>query len=283
MRSALYVPGDRPEKLAGARARGADALIVDLEDAVPPPRKVQAREAVAAWLAPLPPAGEGAAGEPEIWIRINPGRLGHNDLRAVAAPAVAGVCVAKTELPEDLVAVDEVLRGAPWIAVCPMLESAAAVLAAPRIARAPRVVRLQLGEADLCADIGVEPGPDERELLWARSQVVLASAAARIDPPLGPVSTDFRDLDRLAASSHALRRLGFQGRACIHPAQIAVVNEVFTPSAEELDRARSLVARFETAGSGVVLDDRGAMVDQAVIRRARRLLGEPRPTTEVNP
>nr|BFE78220.1 hypothetical protein GCM10020093_008210 [Planobispora longispora] len=156
--------------------------------------------------------------------------------------------------------------------MCPLLESGAAVLAAAEIARAPRVVRLQLGEADLRADLGVEPGPDERELLWARSQVVLASAAARIAPPLGPVSTDFRDLDRLRASTLALRRLGFRGRACVHPAQIAVVNEVFTPTGEELERARRLVERFEASGTGVVLDDAGRMVDEAVIRQARRTL-----------
>lgn len=302
MRSALYVPGDRPEKLAGALTRGADALIVDLEDAVPQATKPQARRFVADWLTDLPPAaargpaesaepapGADPAGGPEVWVRINPGPLGHEDLRALAAglDAVAGVCMAKTESPEDLVAVDEILRAAPWIVVSPILESAAAVLSAREIARAPRVVRLQLGEADLRADIGVEPGPDERELLWPRSQVVLASAAAGIDPPLGPVSTDFRDLDRLAESSHALRRLGFQGRACIHPAQIPVVNEVFTPSAEQIDRARLLVERFETSGSGVVLDESGHMVDQAVIRRARRLLKETRQSTpqstKVNP
>lgn len=271
VRSALYVPGDQPDKLAKAAGRGADALIVDLEDAVPPHAKDRAREQVAAWLAG-PAAGDAG---PQIWVRVNPGPRGLRDARAVALPAVTGLCVAKTETPEDLVAIDEALGGAPWIALSPILESAAAVLAAPALAGCPRVTRLQLGEADLCADLGVEPGPDERELLWARSQVVLASAAAGIGPPLGPVSTDFRDAEALRRSTEALRRLGFHGRACIHPAQIPVVHEVFTPSEEELARARALIERFERAGSGVVLDDRGRMVDEAVIRRARRLLDIP--------
>ncbi|SEF60407.1 citrate lyase subunit beta / citryl-CoA lyase [Thermomonospora echinospora] len=271
IRSALYVPGDQPGKLAKAPDRGADALIVDLEDAVPPQAKDRAREQVAAWLAGLAAAG----GPPQIWVRVNPGLRGLADARAVALPAVTGLCVAKAETPEDLAALDEALGEAPWIALSPILESAAAVLAAPALARCRRVVRLQLGEADLRADLGVEPGPDERELLWARSQVVLASAAAGIGPPLGPVSTDFRDTAALRRSTEALRRLGFYGRACVHPAQLPVVHEVFTPSERELARARDLVERFEKADSGVVLDERGQMVDEAVIRQARRLLATP--------
>lgn len=274
MRSALYVPGDRPEKLAKALDRGADALIVDLEDAVAPGAKEHARQAVAAWLDTLPPANgpATAAGTPRIWVRINPGPLGSADLRAVALPAVTGVCVAKTESVADLVAVDSALSGAPWIEVCPILESASAVLSAPLIAGGPRVARMQLGEADLRADTGIEPGPDEREMLWARSQVVLASAAARLAPPLAPVSTGFRDLAALRESTLALKRLGFRGRACIHPAQIPVVNDVFTPTRGEVDRARSLVERFETAASGVAVDDTGHMIDEAVVRQARRIL-----------
>ncbi|GAA4230393.1 citrate lyase subunit beta/citryl-CoA lyase [Streptosporangium album] len=274
IRSALYVPGDQPDKLAKALGRGSDALIVDLEDAVLPAHKAAARTAVAEWLrAPRP-------GGPEIYVRVNPGEAGHEDLHAVAVQGVRGVCVAKTESAAELEAVDAVLtaaeaaEGLPGgsIAVCPLLESAGAVLSAPEIARAPRVLRLQIGEADLRADLGVETGPDERELLWARSQVVLASAAARLAPPLAPISTDFRDLEALRASTLALKRLGFRGRTCVHPAQVSVVNEVFTPTEEELGQARDLIARFEAAGTGVVTDARGRMVDEAIIRAARRLL-----------
>ncbi|WP_314172290.1 HpcH/HpaI aldolase/citrate lyase family protein [Streptomyces winkii] len=270
MRSALYVPGDRPDRLAKALGRGADAVIVDLEDGVAPGAKEDARVTVADWLASLPSANSRTG--PEIWARINPGRQGLADLDAVALPALTGVMVAKTETVGDLVAVSGALVSAPWIALCPLLESAAALLSAPLIARGPRVTRMQLGEADLRADTGIEPGLDERELLWPRSQLVVACAAARLAPPLAPVSTDFRDLDALRRSTLALKRLGFGGRACIHPAQLPVVNEVFTPSAAELARARTLVERFENSASGVALDDSGRMIDEAVIRSARRIL-----------
>lgn len=276
-RSALYVPGDAPDKLAKALHRGADELIVDLEDAVPQAGKEAARETVASWLAGLAPGAPG----PAVWIRINPGEQGHEDVRAVVAAGVAGVCVAKAEDPADLVALDGLLsaleaeRAVPPLGVVPLLESGEAVFRARELARAPRVARLQLGEADLAADLGVEPGPDGLELLWSRSRVVAASAAARISPPIAPVSVNFRDLDALRESTTALRRLGFWGRACIHPAQIAVVNEVFTPSAEAVARAEDVLARYEAAlaaGSGVCTDAEGRLIDEAVVRSARRLL-----------
>ncbi|MEU8003022.1 aldolase/citrate lyase family protein [Catellatospora sp. NPDC049111] len=312
MRSYLYVPGDSPAKLAKALTVGADALIVDLEDAVPPAGKDAARAAVAAFLAMLAASGQdlrsdpsfgpetaispaaadigradaggnSAGDRPRVWVRVNPGELGHVDAAAVVGPGLAGLCVAKTETVEQLSALDEVLAGLERAAglavgstkVVPLLESAAAVLAAPAIARGPRVARLQLGEADLAADLGVTLGPDERELLWARSQVVLACAAAGIAAPVAPVSVNFRDPDALRTSTLALKRLGFRGRACIHPAQLPVVHEVFTPTESEIAAARDLVARHEQAlrdGSGVCLDARGRLVDEAVVRSARRLL-----------
>ncbi|MEU3098592.1 CoA ester lyase [Streptomyces sp. NPDC006967] len=270
MRSALYVPGDRPDMLAKALGRGADGVIVDLEDAVAPASRKRARDICAEWLEGLAPAA-GRTG-PRIWVRINPGGRGRADARAVALPAVTGLIVAKTERVGDLVAVAGELAEAPWIELCPLLESASALLAAPLIGRGPRVSRMQLGEADLCADTGIVAGPDERELLWPRTQLTLACAASGLAAPLAPVSTDFRDPEALRESTLALKRLGFGGRSCIHPAQIPVVNEVFTPSAAEIERARSLVERFERAGSGVTRDESGRMIDEAVVRGARRVL-----------
>ncbi|SNY66733.1 HpcH/HpaI aldolase/citrate lyase family protein [Paractinoplanes atraurantiacus] len=266
MRSALYVPGNRPSMLAGALAKGADAVIVDLEDAVPPAEKADARRTVAAWVREQP------AGAPVI-VRVNPGQDGLEDARAVVSPGLHGLCLAKASVP-DVTAVAAVLDEAGSEAgLIPLLETPAAVLEARELALAPRVVRLQIGEADLAAELGVTPGEDERELLFVRSAVVLASAAAGIEPPTAAVSTDFRDLDRLRRSTEALRRLGFRGRACIHPAQVPVVNAVFTPTAEEVAAARDLIDRFESAGGGVCLDARGRMVDLAVVREARRVLG----------
>ena len=277
-RSALYVPGDQPDKLAKALGRGADALLVDLEDAVAVGAKDAARDAVVGWLRDRT-ADPGC----EIWVRINPGELGHADLRAVTHPVLTGVCVAKTESADELAQVDAVLSvaearagmAAGSVRVCPLLESGRAVLDAARIAAGPRVARLQIGEADLRADLGVTPGDDERELLWVRSQIVLASAAAGIEPPLGPVSTDFRDTEALRRSTYGLWRLGVRGRACIPPAQVPVVNEVFTPSAQELDDARDLVERADrafAAGEGAFTGPDGRMIDEAVVRQARRVL-----------
>ncbi|MBF6147606.1 HpcH/HpaI aldolase/citrate lyase family protein [Nocardia nova] len=271
MRSALYVPGNRPALFDKALAGPADVVLLDLEDSVPAGEKARARELVSAWLAPLP-----AASRERIWVRVNPDDA--DDLRAVAAAGPAAVCLAKTESADQVRAAAEVLSGcepAPGVlGICPLLESATAVLAAREIATAPRVLRLQLGEADLCADMGMAPGPDRAELLAIRTQLVLVSVAAGIEPPPAPVSTDFRDLAALRESTEALARLGFRGRACIHPAQLPVVNAVFTPSADELTRARDLVARFDAAAGGVVLDADGRMVDLAVVRRARRLLAD---------
>ena len=272
-RSALYVPGDASDKLGKALERGADEIIVDLEDAVAPANKDQARETVRVWLHDLP-----VLAEVGVWVRVNPGDHREADVRAIAdAPALTGVMVAKTETAEELADLDRLLASLGSTAsVVPLLESAASVLRALEIARAPRVQRLQIGEADLRADIGVTPGPDERELLYVRSQVVLASTAAGIAPPIAPVSTDFRDLDAFRESTEALARLGFVGRACIHPAQVAVANEVFTPTLEQITRARRLVEAWQRNGAGVAVDERGRFVDEAVVRQARLVLARAR-------
>ncbi|ONH59622.1 hypothetical protein CcI49_16880 [Frankia sp. CcI49] len=309
IRSWLYVPGSDATKLAKALDRGADAIIVDLEDAVPPSGKDAARALVRDWLHTLPDppasampargpraggptAGATAAGgmapggtasggtaaarrpaRPRIWVRVNPGSLRARDVAALAdAPNLDGLCLAKTDHAEEVAAVDaELARAGATAAVAPLLETPAAITRAAQIAAAPRVRHLQIGEADLRACLGVELGPDESELLGVRSQIVLASAVAGIMPPVAPVSVVYNDPDGLRTSTDRLRRLGFLGRACIHPAQIPVVNEVFTPGAEQVRRARVLIERFEAAGGAAAAGD-GSMVDEAVIRGARRVL-----------
>ncbi len=280
-RSYLYVPGDSPEKLAKALQRGADAVIADLEDAVAPGRKAAARQTVRSWLASL---GDDDEAGVEIWVRVNSGASAETDLAAVFSSALTGICLPKVSAPK-FEAVQGLLReleqevppSPPPLALQPLLETASAVLAAEHIARAERVHCLQLGEHDLGAEVGIERSGDDIEFLFARSQLVFASAAAGIGPPVGPVSVDFNDLERLRASTLTLKRLGFRSRACIHPAQVKVVNEVFTPSITEVEQARLLVETFDDAlerGSGVVRDEKGAMVDEAVVRAARRLLNE---------
>lgn len=286
-RSHLYVSGADEHRLAGVRGRGADAVIVDLEDAVAPGARPAARALVRDWLRAQEP------GRDELWVRVNPGDEGALDVAAVVGPGLAGVILAKAETTEDLTRLDDALTRAEAGAgiptgstrVVPLVESAAAVLAAPALAAGPRVSRLQLGEADLAADLGLHPGPDGQEFAAIRSHVVLVSAAAGIDPPVAPVSTDFRDLDALRAGTEALRRSGFVGRACIHPAQVAVVNEVFTPSSADLTWARGVVDAYAAvtgegsgAGSAVVTGPDGRMIDRAVVRRADRLLALARPS-----
>jgi citrate lyase subunit beta/citryl-CoA lyase len=275
--SHLYVPGDRPDRFARAEASGAGAVILDLEDAVAPHAKASAREAVAAHLAAVPAAGSGL----ERWVRLNSDAT-EADLAAVVMPALRGVIPAKTSTAEQLVALDEQIgelersRGLTRgrIAVAPLIESGLGLANAVEIASAPRVTTLHLGEVDLAADLGLEPGEDERELLFPRSQVVVAASAAGIASPVAPVSTNFRDLDGYRASTRALRRLGFVGRACIHPAQLPVVAEVFTRTAAETVAAADLLRRLDEAGSGVALDAEGRMIDEAVARAARRILAQ---------
>jgi citrate lyase subunit beta / citryl-CoA lyase len=281
-RSYLYVPGDSAEKLAKALSRGADAIIVDLEDAIAPDRKTEARKVARDWLASI---AEREQSTTEIWVRINSGAAGEDDLIAVFCSTLDGVCVPKVQGPKDLVAVQALLRYLaaktsfpPKVPLLqPLIETASGVLLAEPIARVKGVCRLQLGELDLGAELGIDRSVDDQEFLLARSHVVLVCAAAGLDPPVGPVSVDFTDLERFRSGTLALKRLGFRSRACIHPAQVKVANEVFTPAGPDIERARRLLTTFEQAmaeGSGVLRDDDGTMVDEAVVRAARRMLEE---------
>jgi citrate lyase subunit beta/citryl-CoA lyase len=250
-------------------------LIVDLEDGVAPGAKPGARDALRVLAEAVPEDG------PAVFVRINGAddpRVLDSDLQALDGLPVDGIYLPKATLAGvEAVAARLDLAGRASLPLVALIESARGLLEAGELARHPRVERLAIGEADLTADLGVRPGPDDAEMIPLRLQVVVASAAAGIDPPTGPVSTDFRDLEALRASSEALARLGFAGRATIHPDQLAVVNEVFRPSAEARDDARRLVELFDRAvaeGHGAIVGPDGRMVDEAVVRRARRLLDD---------
>lgn len=271
-RSYLYVPGNAADKLAKVTGRGADAVMVDLEDAVPMAEKEAARDLTVEFLRSR------ASDGPELWVRVNPGELGREDIRALTGlPGLTGVALAKADSPRVVADVVDLLRdlGDERLVLMPLVESATAMLAVDEIARAPRVRQLQIGEVDLAADLGIVAGPDEVELVAVRTSVVVASRAAGIDPPVGAVSRVTRDPDALEASTRRLARLGFVGRMCIHVAQIDVVHAVFTPTPEDVAEAREvlrLLDEAEAAGSGVVLDRAGRLVDAAVLRSARRTL-----------
>jgi citrate lyase beta subunit len=192
------------------------------------------------------------------------------DLALVSELALDALVLPKAS-PEAVAALGS--KGPPVIAI---VETAEGVRLAHETARAPRVVALVLGAADLGAELGLEPRPDGLEILYARSRLVIDSAAAKIQAPLDVVYLDLHDQKGLEAEARLARSLGFRGKACIHPAQVEVVNRVFSPTAEEVDWARRVVDAYEQgerAGRGAVALD-GAMVDLPVVARARRILAE---------
>ena len=277
----LYVPADDPARLDKARGRGAHALIVDLEDGVAQSAKEAARATAADYIrrwagAADSGAADSGASRPATWIRINRDAHEAADLDAVLAARPSGIAVPKVEDPADIRdLIARVHARQPGLPVMPLIESARGVLAMSAIAAVPGVTHLQVGEADLRADIGVDLGPDETELLLVRQQAVLACAAAGIAPPIAPVSIDFRDLDALRRSTSGLARMGYLGRACIHPAQIPVVHEVFQPDPAAVARAREICALADVhlaAGKGAFTGPDGRLVDEPIIRQARRLL-----------
>jgi citrate lyase subunit beta/citryl-CoA lyase len=258
-RSYLFVPADRPERYAKALASGADAVIVDLEDAVAAGAKDSARAALAAW---LDGGGSGIA------VRINDAASAafDDDLRLVARDGVAAVVVPKAERADDLA---RVRAAAPAAALLPLIETAAGIASARRIASAPGVRRLAFGSIDLQLDLGIDGDGDE--LLVFRSELVLASRLAALDAPVDGVSTAIDDAAALDADTRRARRLGFGAKLCIHPRQIAAVHAAFAPSADELAWAERVVAATVGAGGGAVAVD-GRMVDRPVLLRARALL-----------
>ena len=259
-RSLLFVPADRPERFAKALASGADGVIVDLEDAVAPAAKPAARDALAGWLA----SGEAAA----VFVRVNaPGTPWHaDDLRICRAPAVRGIVLPKAESPEQLADAAAAVPGRAWL---PLVETAAGIAAVEAVARAPGVQRLLFGSIDLQADLGIQ-GEGE-ELLYFRSRLVLASRLAELQPPVDGVTTAVDDAAQVRADALRARRLGFGGKLCIHPRQVAEVNAAFTPSAAERDWALRVLAAAEASGGAAVAVD-GKMVDAPVLLRARAVL-----------
>jgi len=254
LRTSLYVPGDRPERFDKALQSGADSVIIDLEDAVAEAVKPHARERAVDWLRSNP-------GMP-AWVRVN----NRPDLFSVDIDAISLVSSLGVVIPKADVATCTGVS-LPMVA---LIETAAGVVQAREIASLPNVVRLALGEADLAADLGIEPSIDQREFAAIRSEIVVASAAAKIAAPAGPVFTDLDDDAGLAASSDQLRRQGFGGRSILHPKQVEAVHHAFTPTRERVVWARRVIDAFRSAESegrgGVIVD--GEFVDAAVVRRA---------------
>jgi citrate lyase subunit beta / citryl-CoA lyase len=229
MRSLLFVPGSRPERFDKALAAGADAVILDLEDAVAPADKPAARQAVRAWLRP----------QHRVVVRINAEGTPWfaDDLALAALPGVAALMLPKAERPQTVAA----LVAAGAAAVLPLVESAAGFGALDAVAAAPGVQRLVFGAIDLQVDLGMRDALED-ELLYFRSRLVLASRLAGIGAPVDGVSTAIDDAAALQADVARARRLGFGGKLCIHPRQVAGVHAAFAPSAQELAWAQRVLA-----------------------------------------
>jgi citrate lyase subunit beta/citryl-CoA lyase len=269
--------------LAKALTRGADAVIVDLEDGVPPSAKDAARDAAAAWIS------ENSDVSTDLWVRLNPSLgLLESDLDAVVRRGLVGVYLPKassaidvervSQMIDELEDTEGLLPGS--IRIVPLLETAASIVDIPAIAASPRISHMAIGETDLVADLGMHPSPDGHELNSIRLSVVVASAANRLNRPVGPVQTAFDDLKALHSTSLMLRRMGYGGRAAIHPSQIPVINEAFSPTLEEIESASDVLERFNTAqdsGEAVTVAEDGSLIDVAVVRNARLILAESSP------
>jgi citrate lyase subunit beta / citryl-CoA lyase len=269
-RSYLFVPGNRPERFAKACSAGADAVIVDLEDAVPVAEKATARAALAAWLSPTQP----------VLVRINGAETEwfHGDVELCKAPGVAAVMLPKTERIEPLRRVEEQLG--EMVPILPLIETAQGLWSALEIAQVHTVERLVFGSIDFQLDLGMQA--DEEELLYFRSGLVLVSRVAGIEAPVDGVSTAIDDPEQLRADTLRARRLGFGGKLCIHPKQISHVNECFRPTPDEVVWARRVLEAVSASNGAAVAVD-GKMVDRPVILKAQEILKESERRASTNP
>ncbi len=281
VRSWLYAPGNNPRLLEKVFAAGADAVILDLEDAVPPQEKDRARVLVA-------DAIRARRGEvrPAVFVRINHPETGRaeEDVRAVVQDGLHGLRVPKVESAESVRHVHAWMAGAEAtkrlaVGALPLvcnIESALGVWNAGEIATAtPRVYALGYGAADFERDVGVTLGDEGIETLYARSRLVIASRVGGLRPPVDSVYRHLQDDEGLERSTRQARAMGFFGRSAIHPRQVPIINAVFTPTPEELAWARGVAQASSTAeesGRGALQLASGEFVDVAVLRRAQDML-----------
>jgi citrate lyase subunit beta / citryl-CoA lyase len=276
-RSMMFVPVNVDKFVEGAHTRGADVIILDLEDSILPKDKERARTLVTAAAPKVARSGA------DVLVRVNrPWRLCLRDLEAIVGPPVYGLMLPKTESPDHVHLVAEVLdeleaeRGLPQghTRLVAMIESASAFFRMREIAAShPRIVALTLGSEDFALSVGMVP--EAEGLFYPKQQVVIAARAAGV-LPLGFIGTvaDYKDLEAFRATARRSRRIGFTGASVIHPSQIAILNEEFRPSPEEVAKARRVVDAFEFAqrGNQGAIEVDGKMVDIPVVERARRTL-----------
>lgn len=292
LRTLLFAPGNRPRMLEKVGQCGADAVILDLEDAVPIADKAATRPAVLAAVRAMTTC--------PVYVRINPLRaatnfsqaIGEADLHAIVCPELAGIILPKVESADDVRHADQLLcrleqeRGlAPGaVDLIAIIETAHGIHQAYDIASAgTRLQRLAFGAGDFTRDIGVRWSRREVESQYARSALVIACRAAGVQPPLDSVWVNLRDTRGLVRSARLAKQLGFQGKMVIHPSQVEPVNTVFSPTPEEIAFATRVVEAFrqsEAQGLASIQLD-GQFIDYPIVESAQRLLAATRPRTSI--
>lgn len=277
-RSVIFVPGNRPNMLDRALAFDADVILVDLEDSVPPAEKAGARNLAREWVPRLGRKGR------RVMVRVNSLDTGltRDELAAVIGPGLDGISIGKVESVWDIREADRIITALEpaaglaqgRIKLVPWIENARAVMAAQQIAAvSPRVVAIAFGAEDYTNDMGIQRTDTGEEVYFPRAVVPVAARAASVASLDSPF-VRFRDPEGLRRDAEMSRRLGYTGKFAIHPDQLEIINEVFSPSAEEVEYARRVVEacrRAEAEGRGSV-DLDGRMVDVPVLKRAQNLL-----------
>jgi citrate lyase subunit beta / citryl-CoA lyase len=277
LRSFLFVPGNRVDRIEKAFASPADAVIIDLEDAVAPSEKESVRKQVGVFLE--------KANRKNIFIRINSVKTPFftKDLETIAQASVQGIVIPKSDDPEAFRKVDlklgelERQRSVPEgrIRLIPQLESALGLSKAQEIgASTRRMLGLAFGAGDLTLDLGAKLTQTGEELFYARSHLVFASRLAGVYAIDAPYMIDVKDIEGLTAEARRSRQLGLRGKFCIHPSQIGAVNEIFSPTSDEMDRARKIIEAYDRAtgkGEGAIALE-GEFIDPPVYEMAKQVL-----------
>lgn len=278
MRSLVFVPGNRANMLERALGFGADIIMVDLEDSVPPGEKAAAADLAVEWAPRLAAAGK------RVMVRVNALDTGltAGELAAVVGPELAGISIGKGGGKWDLQQVDQLLApleakagiAAGSVRVIPWIETAQAIVKVHEMATAsPRIAGIAFGGEDYTNDMGVIRSDFGAECYYARSAVAIAARAAGVAALDGPF-VGFRDPDGLRTDAGNARQMGYTGKFAIHPAQIDIINATFSPQPDDIAYARQVVAAWdaaEAAGRGSLSID-GRMVDVPVVKRAQNLL-----------
>ncbi|MFC2016490.1 HpcH/HpaI aldolase/citrate lyase family protein [Chloroflexota bacterium] len=278
LRTLLFVPGNQERRIEKARSVPADAIILDVEDSVPPSEKDSAREMVAASIVGL------ASSQREVFVRTNslPTPYAVSDIKAVVTKGLRGICLSKSESADDIHKVGVLMADAEKeaglkvgsIGLLPLIETPKGIINAYEIASAsPRILGVTFGAEDYALEMSVNRTKEGTEIYYPRMVIALACHAANV-LAIDCVYSDVRDREGLISETRLVRQMGFEGKLLIHPDQVGPVNQIFAPSKEEIAYARTVVEAFEVAVSrgqaATSLD--GKMIDIPVAERAKKLL-----------